>query len=461
VIVSPGIADWIEISGMPANIMSETSGSVFIETKKFGYYIDAELPSLITTPIASATATLGTPTPITTSVGHITLNYLMLGRGDFTFQVGGNSGNAYSNILSSRAVMQTGYDPLSQDWNPIEAQYDLAVLGHTAIWTGTEMIVWGGFDTKRTPSPGDDTEFMGLRYHPSEDRWFTMSAPPIEIRREHTAVWTGTRMIVYGGRRAVTGANVSGGAAYNPSNNTWELLETTNGPGVLSQHTAVWTGTKMILWGGRDENSNFVSQGFAYDPNAGAGSRWEPISTSGQPTPRTTTAIWTGSKMIVFGGEDGGIPLDDGGAYDPADDTWNTTPLALMASPLTFHSLVSTGTHVLRVGGLDSGSTTTNTAAVYNLATGLWDNSINSYPVGAIRNHTAIHVPGYNYFLVWGGLNESGDPTNLGNVYDATSNTWTWSIAATGGVPSPRVGHTAVWTETAGTRMIIWGGTPP
>ena len=37
------------------------------------------------------------------------------------------------------------------------------------------------------------------------------------------------------------------------------------------------------------------------------------------------TAVWTGSEMIVWGGWDGGYEAD-GGRYDPVTDSW--TPLA-------------------------------------------------------------------------------------------------------------------------------------
>src|SRR4029077_1154639 len=68
--------------------------------------------------------------------------------------------------------------------------------GHTAVWTGSEMIVWGG---------SDDTIFMGDlntggRYNPSTDSWVatsTTNAPTARVG--HTAVWTGTEMIVWGG----------------------------------------------------------------------------------------------------------------------------------------------------------------------------------------------------------------------------------------------------------------------
>ena len=62
------------------------------------------------------------------------------------------------------------------------------------MWTGSEMIVWGGYGTQNF--------FLntGGRYNPSTDSWtptdFINAPPP---RDYHTAVWTGSEMIVWGG----------------------------------------------------------------------------------------------------------------------------------------------------------------------------------------------------------------------------------------------------------------------
>src|SRR5439155_14515760 len=55
---------------------------------------------------------------------------------------------------------------------------------HTAVWTGSEMIVWGGFDNTNVLNTGG-------RYNPTTDSWTatsTTSAPA--GRYGHTAVWT-------------------------------------------------------------------------------------------------------------------------------------------------------------------------------------------------------------------------------------------------------------------------------
>src|SRR5262249_8747215 len=54
---------------------------------------------------------------------------------------------------------------------------------------------------------------------------------------------------------------------------------------------------------------------------------WTPTSTTNAPEARVIhTAVWIGSEMIVWGGEDvsGGV-LNTGGRYNPSTDSWTAT----------------------------------------------------------------------------------------------------------------------------------------
>ena len=88
-----------------------------------------------------------------------------------------------------------------------------------------------------------------LGYGCMDDTWTatsTTNAP--DARTGHTAVWTGSEMIVWGG---VNGFGVfNTGGRYNPSTDTWTATSTTNAPEARAGHTAVWTGSEMIVWGG-------------------------------------------------------------------------------------------------------------------------------------------------------------------------------------------------------------------
>ncbi len=81
---------------------------------------------------------------------------------------------------------------------PIEGRED-----HTATWTGTELIVWGGSAYERAPLP-DSGELLtfrddGAAYDPAAGTWRAVAPAPVPARSGHTAVWTGTEVIVWGG----------------------------------------------------------------------------------------------------------------------------------------------------------------------------------------------------------------------------------------------------------------------
>ena len=63
----------------------------------------------------------------------------------------------------------------------------------------------------------------------------------------HTAVWTGSEMIVWGGSHSGV---LNTGGRYNPSTDSWTATSTTNAPSARQAHTAIWTGTEMIVWDG-------------------------------------------------------------------------------------------------------------------------------------------------------------------------------------------------------------------
>jgi hypothetical protein len=195
---------------------------------------------------------------------------------------------------------------------------------HAAVWTGTEMIVWGNFAGRYRPSTnswtsmpatdavsGGDSAFAawtgaemivfrngstGGRYNPSTNAWTTTSAyQGAPTGTGFTAVWTGSELIRWGG------GGVNTGNRYNPSTDSWAATSIgTNVPQARSYHTAVWTGEEMVVWGGSNENdpSYDLRAGARYDPTTDS---WTAMSTGADPR-MAHTAVWTGRQMIAWGG---------------------------------------------------------------------------------------------------------------------------------------------------------------
>ena len=350
---------------------------------------------------------------------------------------------------ASNSLLDSGgrYDPATDTWTFTNtAGAPTARTGHTAVWTGTEMVVWGG----------QDVNFFvvntGGKYNPGTNSWIptsTSNAPTGRVR--HTAVWTGGEMIVWGGFDDSFN-DVNTGGRYNPGTDSWTATTTSNAPDARESHTAVWTGTEMIVWGGFDD-FNFVDfdTGGKYNPNTNS---WTATSTNNVPEARENhTAVWTGTEMIVWAGfnEEFFESLNTGGRYNPNTNSWTATS-TFAPDARQLHTAVWTGSEMIVWGGEDF-SQPFDTGGRYNPGTNSWTGtSITNVPE-ARSSHTAVWTGAE--MIVWGGTGGfpfSGD-LNTGGRYDPASNSWT--PTNTYNVPQPRSSHTAVWT---GSEMIVWGG---
>jgi hypothetical protein len=151
------------------------------------------------------------------------------------------------------------------------------------------------------------------------------------------------------------------GGAYDPATDTWADISATDAPNGRVSPTAVWTGSKMIVWGGWGYSST-VGTGGVYDPAADA---WTATSTTDAPSARAShTAVWAGSRMIVWGGGDGGGSVNTGGMYTPASDTWVATTTSGAPSGRASHTAVWTGSRMLVWGG--TGVSYLNTGGTYD-----------------------------------------------------------------------------------------------
>ena len=324
---------------------------------------------------------------------------------------------------------------------------------HTAVWTGTRMIVWGGTELSQNTATATAT---GGLYDPTTDTWqATVANGAPTARYAHTAVWTGAEMIVWGG---YDGRNtLATGGRYAPAIDSWRNVSTSNAPPPTSGHTAVWTGTQMIVWGG----DPYSTAGGIYDPVADT---WQATSQVNAPLGRYFhTAIWTGSEMIIWGGDvPSGIgmvvPSNSGGRYNPVTDTWIAMSTSGAPEPRESPKAVWTGSRMIVWGGYntDSGGNINYPASggIYDPATDTWRTMpLANAPPGRV-SHTVVWTG--NEMIVWGGVGAGASYFNNGARYDPVNSAWT--TTSNTNVPSSRQDHSAVWT---GAEMIIWGGHEP
>ncbi len=118
-----------------------------------------------------------------------------------------------------------------------------------------------------------------------------------EGRGDHSAVWTGTELIVWGGSTWELAYERTGGR-YNPATNSWQATTLTNAPSGRNLHQAVWTGDEMIVWGGRID-AGYANDGSRYNPTTNT---WTPMSLTNTPEARVMfTSVWTGEEFNCLG----------------------------------------------------------------------------------------------------------------------------------------------------------------
>ena len=195
------------------------------------------------------------------------------------------------------------YDPLADTWTAInDSNSPNERTGHTAVWLNGELLVWGGDGETGVLNTGGRYSFAG-------NSWAVLpTAGAPSARRGHTAISTGTTMIVWGGE--TEDSFLGGGAVFDPSGNSglgsWSTMSTSNAPVARSGHSAVWTGSEMIIYGGEtvDAEDNTAA---AYNP---ATDSWRQLTMEGPPLARKNhLAVWSGEEMLVFGGFLNGQPV--------------------------------------------------------------------------------------------------------------------------------------------------------
>lgn len=242
-------------------------------------------------------------------------------------------------------------------YDPVRAQWKLLSndgapggrVGAVAVWTRGRLVLWGGRDDFGILATG------GV-YDPESDRWTSLALPnPPAARFGAVGVWTGSQWLIWGGR-APAGPLASGARLTFSSGVpvAWSPLATAEAPSARTEHAAVWTGTRMLVWGGKGTGDDpYLGDGASYDPEADT---WTPLPTEGAPSPRAGhAAVWTCSELLILGGENASGLLATGSAYDPGTGRWRALTTAGNPNPRRGAAAVWTGREVLVFGGQGPG----------------------------------------------------------------------------------------------------------
>jgi len=341
--------------------------------------------------------------------------------------------------------------PVYETGDVLKTPAPVARAGHAAVWTGTEMIIWGG------QTVNNNLQYFfynnGSRYNPLTDSWTNMSSVNAPVKSAfHSSVWTGTELLVWGGQDSLSN-NFFGnqsfffhstGKRYNPTTNAWTNMNTTGAPSARYKAPSVWTGTTMVVWGGSD-GINAISDGARYNA---AANTWSAISTANAPVAdaNNTKMFWTGTYAIVLGYRDTVT------RYNPATNTWLISPKCPAGISYNKDAAIWTGTELWVY------QASSKILYKYNPATNIWTNItvVGSQFPSATSFQCTASLWTDTQVLLFGNVldNNSVFSHNLYFVFDPGTNTFNNNaiIQYNEGVSS---GASLI---KAGSILIKWGG---
>jgi hypothetical protein len=394
-----------------------------------------------------------------------------------------------ANSGSTGATIGPGIAPAlaAATWSTIPAGPLSARAEQSTLWTGSDMLIWGGQSLSTQVECPCETHSLndGSFYDPKSSQWTTMPPSPLSAREDAASVWTGHLALFWGGQTASTYSSspLSNGASYNPSTNRWELLPKsplTPRSGV----TALWTGTVAIFIGGQGPPSTTPQSTFngteidgaTYNPTTRKWIRLPPLPTKGLGTPYSITAAWTGRELITWSSFEltiptascgvqlpascGGLSRNDtlGAEWAPGQKSWRRLPspptsvftVNATSTWLNGRDVLTGGTACF--GGMSCPATLTGAAQIFNPVGNTWQSSP-SAPI--FIRPDLVESTGASLVLI-DENSEIGLSFNPGDafVFDPTTN----KVRALPPVPAGTIGPSSslVWT---GHRLLMWGAT--
>ena len=287
------------------------------------------------------------------------------------------------------------------------------------IWTGEEMIAWGGKQIR----DGLTTLVDGAAFDPVTNRWRMLAPFPLEGPRATRAVWSDGEMIVI---------SADGTFGYDPELDSWRVI----GSGVVPSEwhdRMLYHEGKLYIW----ERSSLIGE---FDVATG---QWrlgsiavpEPTSTYNYPFFGVLRAVDDHLVAIIVDRS-----LCPGRkAWEWSGDVWVELPLASLATDSTADC--SAANQTAGAGGsLVIWDEEFHPAAAYSFATEEW-RDLPSIPLGGTEGPSGPVAMDDDHFMVprWG----------EGAIFDANTDSWTH-------VELPGSGTDAeiIWT---GTEFLAWG----
>ncbi len=355
------------------------------------------------------------------------------------------------------------FDPCANRWRPMAKGAPSFAIGpgrtHPALVAGDRVVFLAMGSGGEMPSARDGV--TAAIYDAAANRWSFVRDQPEALawRRGALAVAVGPEIIVWGGvaeehpGRGGRARLLDDGARLDPATGTWRPMSRQSAPSARSYARGVWTGKRLVVWGGMGTQTNPfrcgppgecrpTAGGGVYDP---ATDTWAPMSAAGAPVARFGPAVkQVGGSVLIWGGVDHA----DGALYDPGANTWRVLPPppAPIASARLddFDALVSDGKIVV--------VTNRKHAAAFDLAGWTWTLVPDAQlPVGLVDLRD---LGGRQVRLIVQRAKPGGPGVGWLARVNARAARWELAPLPPRGAPSSLETGIAAWVED---RLILWG----
>jgi hypothetical protein len=297
--------------------------------------------------------------------------------GRYLFVWGGDTG-ARKDVLRGDGA---AWDVTTGRWRALPRSPLTARTDSVVVWTGREVIVWGGYD--QANARGLHVTSDGAAWNPATNTWTRLPPSPLRARAGTIATWTGQRMVLLGGHPAIQTYSYTDGATFDPATGTWRKLGDAKSPDgrTVEWRAAVMTDHDLLAWsiwstrtrvyddpnaapGAEEYRGAGGGEMYRYDPDT---DRWSLVPNTQESVGDVEQALWTGHEVMVRGygfwcGCPGPFQPQITRIYRPATGTWTEVP----ADPLETAHQVSAW-----AGGLFSYSGSGSVSA-WNPTTDTW-----------------------------------------------------------------------------------------
>jgi Galactose oxidase, central domain len=178
--------------------------------------------------------------------------------------------------------------------------------GNRNSFADSKLIVFGGCDKElgeQCPTYMNNGAVYDLNQNVG---WVALPAVSLAPRAKAAAVWTGDSMVVLGGRNGTRAFADGAVLSFNDgtSNLSWKILSDLSDSPRYSQ-SAVWTGDRVVVWGGLSGYNTYVSNlsEFYLPTTTRPRGVWRKLELASSPVSRTeNSAHWLKDGVFIWGG---------------------------------------------------------------------------------------------------------------------------------------------------------------